>query len=160
FLRELGRTRQYPLGPALAAARTTTPQRTLAAGPPSVGDVRTFKVCSTATNCTPLVNVGAVAQSVGAHIAIYVDTLAPTPGLPQSDLDSLRDVFDTRLYTLDTLTFGHVSDIDGNSVVIVLMTNQVNKLVSTSDCNATGYVAGFFFPGDLDPGFSSQYNNG
>ena len=159
FLRELGRSRRYPVRSMASAAMSSQPRTSVPAAPPVVGDKRTFKVCSN-NNCSPTVNVGAVAKSVGQHIAIYVDTLAPTPGLPQSDLDSLRDVFDTRLYTLDTLTFGHVSDIDGNSVVIVLMTNQVNKLVSTSDCNATGYVAGFFFPGDLDPSFSSQYNNG
>lgn len=97
---------------------------------------------------------------MGVHIAIYVDTLAPAPGLPTSDLDSLRDVFDSRLYPLDTVTFGHVSDIDSNTVVVVLMSNQVNKLVSTSQCNSGGYVVGFFWPGDLAPGFSQNYNNG
>jgi len=71
-------------------------------------------------------------------------------------------VFDTRLYPLDTTTFGHVSDIDANTVVIVLMTNQVNKLVTAADCNKPGggYIAGFFFPGDLDPGFAASFNNG
>lgn len=160
FLRELGRSRRYPMfGPAPAAAAPASP-RAAAAGPPSVGAKRSFKVCSN-MSCTTLSNVGAVARSVGQHIAIYIDTLAPAPGLPQSDLDSLRDVFDTRLYTLDTVTFGHVSDIDTNSVVIVLMTNQVNKLVSKAACNAGGFIAGFFFPGDLAPGgISAQYNNG
>jgi len=97
---------------------------------------------------------------VGTHIAIYIDTLAPSPGLGASDLDSLKTVFDTRLYPLDTVTFGHVSDIDSNTVVIVLMSNQVNKLVTTAQCNSSGYIAGFFFPGDLTPGFSTNYNNG
>jgi len=101
-----------------------------------------------------------VARAVGAHIAIYIDTLAPAPGISASELDSLQTVFDTRLYALDTVTFGHVSDIDTNTVVIVLMTNQVNKLVTTAQCNSSGYVAGFFFPGDLAPGFSTTYNNG
>ena len=104
--------------------------------------------------------VGAKAQSVGMHIAIYVDTLAPSPGLSTSDLDSLKQLFDTRLYPLDTATFGNVSDIDANTVVIVLMTNVVNKLVSKARCLASGFIAGFFFAGDLDPTFSSQFNNG
>jgi len=69
-------------------------------------------------------------------------------------------VFDTRLYPLDTLTFGHVSDIDSNTVVIVLMTNTVNKLVSKARCTSSGYIAGFFFPADVAPGISTNYNNG
>ena len=160
FLRTLGRSRRYPaILSAAPVGASTVPRLSQAATPPTVGSQRTFKVCST-LDCSPLVNVGAVARAVGAHIAIYIDTLAPSPGLSSSDLDSLKNVFDTRLYPLDTVTFGHVSDIDSNTVVIVLMSNQVNKLVTTAKCNSDGYVAGFFFPGDLAPGFSTNYNNG
>jgi hypothetical protein len=159
-LREMGRTRRYPL---LAQAAPTTAARPSAAaapaGPPTLGSLRTFKVCGN-TNCSILNNVGARVQSVGTHIAIYQDTLAPAPGLSATDFDSLKRVFDTRLYPIDTAAFGSVSDIDNNTVVIVLMTGQVNKLVSRARCNTEGFVAGFFFPGDLDPGFATQYNNG
>jgi len=160
FLRALGRSRRYPIvhaSPPIGAA--TLPRLSQAAAPPTVGSKRTFKVCAD-MSCDSLANVGAVAQSVGAHIAIYIDTLAPSPGLSATDLDSLKNVFDTRLYPLDTVTFGHVSDIDSNTVVIVLMSNQVNKLVTKAECDSSGYVAGFFFPGDLAPGFSTTYNNG
>ncbi len=159
FLRELGSNRRYPLANRSAPITAAVPQPSPAAGPPTVGTARTFGVCAN-TSCSTLNNVGAVARAVGAHIAIYIDTLAPSPGLSAADLDSLKTVFDTRLYPLDTTTFGHVSDIDSNTVVIVLMTNQVNKLVTAADCNATGYIAGFFFPGDLDPQFSTTYNHG
>jgi hypothetical protein len=159
FLRELGHTQRYAVSPVRPGASVPTARASVAAGPPTVGSARSFKVCSN-MSCSTTATVGAAAKSVGLHIAIYVDTLAPSPGLPASDLDSLRDVFDQRLYPLDTVAFGHVSDIDTNTVVIVLMTNQVNKLVSTATCNASGYVAGFFFPGDLAPGFSQSYNNG
>src|SRR5712691_377920 len=159
FLRELGRSRRYPPADRSApVASTGVPQPSAAAGPPTVGSKRTFKVCANST-CLTTVNVRAVAQAVGAHIAIYIDSLAPSPGLSAADLDSLKTVFDTRLYTLDTVTFGHVSDIDSNTVVIVLMTNQVNKLTPKSQCTS-GYIAGFFFPGDLDPAFAASYNNG
>ena len=157
FLREMGRTRSYPhVGSAPAAS---APIASAAAGPPIVGSLRSFKVCSNFT-CSSFTQVGAKAQSVGMHIAIYVDTLAPSPGLSTSDLDSLKQLFDTRLYPLDTATFGNVSDIDANTVVIVLMTNVVNKLVSKARCLASGFIAGFFFAGDLDPTFASQFNNG
>jgi len=59
-------------------------------------------------------------------------------------------VFDSRLYPLDTATFGGVSDLDTNSVVIVLMTGVVNKLSVSAKCATSGYIAGFFFPPDLD----------
>ncbi len=162
FLREMGRTRSYPrLAPPApsGAPSASAPIPSAAAGPPTVGSLRSFKVCSNFT-CSVFTQVGAKAQSVGMHIAIYVDTLAPSPGLSTSDLDSLKQLFDTRLYPLDTATFGNVSDIDANTVVIVLMTNVVNKLVSKARCLASGFIAGFFFAGDLDPTFSSQFNNG
>jgi len=95
---------------------------------------------------------------VGTHIAVYVDTLAPSP-IDSATLNALKQVFDARLYPLDTATFGNVSDIDANSVVIVLMTGTVNHLISKTQC-AGGYIAGFFFSGDLDPAFASQFNNG
>jgi len=159
FLRELGSSRRYPLAgrsaPVAAAALPRSPS-----GPPTVGNARTFKVCANVSCRPPLTNVGAVARAVGAHIAIYIDTLAPAPGLSTTDLDSLKNVFDSRLYPLDTTTFGHVSDIDSNSVVIVLMSNQVNKLVTAAQCTSSGYIAGFFFPGDLAPGFSTTFNDG
>ena len=158
MLRQSARTARYSL-PARSVSAAGSVARAALAGPPTVGSMRTFKVCANMA-CSSFNNVGAVARSVGLHIAIYVDTLAPAPGLSTSDLDSLKTLFDTRLYTLDTLTFGHVSDIDSNTVVIVLMSNTVNKLVTAATCNTSGYVAGFFFPADLAPGISQNYNNG
>ncbi len=104
--------------------------------------------------------VGARVQSLGAHIAVYVDTLAPANGLTTMDLDSLRNVFDSRLYPLDTVAFGRESDVDANGVVIVLMTGVVNALVTKTQCNTSGFIAGFFFPADLDPTTRTQYNDG
>ena len=158
FLRQSARTARYTL-PARSTSAAGSVSQAALAGPPTVGSMRTFKVCSNVA-CSTFNNVGAVARSVGLHIAIYVDTLAPSPGLSASDLDSLKTLFDTRLYPLDTLTFGHVSDIDSNTVVIVLMTNTVNKLVTTSRCTSSGYIAGFFFSPDVTPGISQNYNNG
>jgi len=161
FLRELGRTRRYILDGRSVLVASGGARPSVTAGPPTVGSARTFKVCGN-SRCSTLVNVGAVARAVGAHIAIYIDTLAPSPGLNAGDLDSLKQTFDAVLYPLDTVTFGHVSDIDSNTVVIVLMSNQVNKLTPTAECNASGgaYIAGFFFPGDLAPGVAQNYNNG
>jgi len=122
---------------------------------------RTFQVCDT-INCSRFDRVGARVRAVASKVAIYVDTLAPAGGLDSTALDSIAKLFDQRLYAIDTAAFGRESDIDSNTVVLVLMTNTVNKLVTTSDCNKSGFVAGFFFGLDLDPAFrnDSRSNKG
>ena len=99
--------------------RSITPSAPTA-GPPVNGSLRQFTVCANAASCsvpTDFKTVGARVRAVGAHVAIYVDTLAPSPGLDSADIDTLRQVFDTLLYPLDTANFGGVSDLDTNGVV-------------------------------------------
>ena len=55
------------------------------------------------------------------------------------------------LYPADTSAFGRESDIDGNGIVMVLMTGKVNSLVA-SPCTG-GSIAGYFYGGDLLIGF-------
>jgi hypothetical protein len=136
--------------PALQAAPT---------GPPAVGSVRSFSVCAK-LDCSTLQLVTGRAIVVRTHIAIYVDTQAPTGGLDSAALDSLGTLFDTRLYPIDTAAFGGVSDIDANGVVVVLMTGVVNALVTKAQCHSGGFIAGFFFGGDLDPRYAPQYSDG
>lgn len=125
-------------------------------GPPdTLGNVRQFSVCGD-LNCSTFPKVTATAKSVSGHLAIYVDNAAPAGGLTQSDLDSLASLFNARLYAVDTTAFGRESDIDGNGVVIVLMTNVVNKLVTRASCHQSGFIAGFFFGADIDPQFSGD----
>jgi hypothetical protein len=156
FLRGVGRTQPVPsrTAPAAQLAAGAAP----AATPPTVGSVRQFAVCSN-LQCTKFAMVGAKAQAVGAHVAIYVDTLAPPNGLDSADIDTLRQTFDARLYPLATSTFGGVSDLDGNGVVIALMTPVVNALVTTAQCDTAGYIAGFFFPPDLNLGLPTTQSN-
>src|SRR5439155_1360766 len=103
----------------------------------------------------------ASAKVVRGHMALYVDNLAPANGLNQADLDTLTDLFNSRIYPLDTAAFGNVSDIDNNTVVIVLMTNVVNQLTPKNVCGG-GYIAGFFLGADLDPRFArdNRVNHG
>src|SRR5207245_1267068 len=82
-------------------------------------------------------------------------------GLDPAPIDALRQVFDTVLYQLDSATFGAVTDIDTNGVVIALMTPVVNALVTKATCTSSGFIAGFFFPPDLDLSEpTSQSNHG
>jgi hypothetical protein len=136
---------------ALGAARAPAGP----AGPPAYGSTRQFKVCAR-LDCSRFDNVTATVRALKTKVAIYVDNLAPAGGLDSTALDSLAIVFQTRLYPTDTAAFGRESDIDTNSVVLVLMTNTVNKLVTKQACQATGFVAGFFFGGDLTPSFANS----
>ena len=120
---------------------------TAAAVPPALGDKRTFQVCATSA-CTTFVPSTATASSVGQRVVIFVDDAAPAGGYTTAQLDDVRDLFDQFLYPIDTTAFGRESDIDGNGVVVVLLTQHVNAL--SPDCNNTGRVIlGYFFGADL-----------
>lgn len=158
FLRQ--QERSHYAGVALAAqTAAAAPAPAQLAGPPTVGSTRTFKVCSNLT-CSSLATVTATAKTVNGKMAIYVDNNAPANGLTQGALDTLGALFDTTLYAVDTAAYGRESDIDTNTVVIVLMTNVVNKLVTKTQCQTQGFVAGFFFGADIDPQFAAQFNKG
>jgi hypothetical protein len=117
--------------------------------------LRTFQVCAE-VDCSRFDRVGARVKGLSNKVAIFVDTLAPAGGLDSVALDSIARLFDQRLYAIDTLAFGPESDINADSVVMVLMTNTVNKLVTASECTQSGFVAGFFFGVDIDPRFSND----
>src|SRR4029077_4923471 len=94
LLRGLERGRHRP-PPALAPLPTSPGVPRVA--PPALGSLRTFAVCAD-LNCVTFDTVTARAQSVGAHVVIYVDTLAPADGLDAADIDTLQQVFDTHVY--------------------------------------------------------------
>lgn len=131
------------------------PRRSAAGSPPGMGSLRIFQVCAK-TDCSKFDRVGARVRALSNKVAIYVDTLAPAGGLDSLALDSIARLFDQKLYAIDTAAFGRESDIDSNTVVMVLMTNTVNKLVTAASCASTGFVAGFFFGADLDPAFQND----
>src|SRR5438876_245448 len=161
-----------PAGPdPLASCGDRATQITLAVGqyvsvdPASDSGCVTFPANAAADSAEYLVVPQSVAGASGRTATFQLRGGAvgatPTPGLDSADLDTLKQVFDSRLYPLDTTAFGGVSDIDANTVVIVLMTGVVNKLVPrSSQCASASFVAGFFFPGDLDPAFASRFNQG
>ena len=144
--------------PPRSLLRAAPPQRT---GPPAVGSMRTFKVCSNLT-CSTTADVTGTVQWVGAHAAIYTDTTNPTQAgytFTPTSIAQMGAVFDTVLHPIDVARFGPESDIDGNTVVLVLLTKQVNGLTPKPTCTSA-YVTGYFFGGDIQPGFATQYNNG
>jgi hypothetical protein len=150
FLRMGDERRSWGFMPERGAAPQVSP-----AVPPAPNSLRTFMVCAK-VDCSRFDRVDARVSALRNKVAIYVDTAAPKPGLDSTALDSIAKVFDQRLYGVDTAAFGVESDIDNNQVVLVLMTNVVNKLVTNSECVQSGFVAGFFFGADLDPAFQSD----
>lgn len=128
------------------------------ATPPTVGDIRNFKVCSTLTCAPPMVDVSGIAKAVGQKVAVYVDATAQS-SVSQADLDSLVTVFDQRIFALDEAAFGEASDRDQNGVVMVLMTPQINRLVTAQQCVTSGFVAGYFFGNDLAPSRDLDVNS-
>jgi hypothetical protein len=161
FLRLGDQRRSWGFAPESGPLKSPAIAGAAASGPPAMNSLRTFMVCAK-TDCSSFNRVGARVRALKTKIAIYVDTLAPSGGLDSTSLDSIANLFDTQLYAVDTAAFGRESDIDSNSVVMVLMTNTVNKLVTKTECNTTGFVAGFFFGADIDPAFrnDSRSNHG
>jgi hypothetical protein len=124
-----------------------------AAAPPPVGEVRTFRTCGN-LQCTSFNSVTATARYVGTTVAVYLDNNAPSNDpLTDADLAELGSAFDRFHYPIDTTAFGRESDIDGNGVVIILMTKAVNDL--TPDCD-DGRIVGYFYGGDLLTGANSN----
>jgi hypothetical protein len=141
-------------------ARGAAPAPRAAAGPPALGSQRVFKVCADLT-CGTLVPVSATARFVGAHAAIFVDDSAPGPGFTSTDLLQMGQQFDGDLYPVDHDAFGAESDIDGNGVVLILLTRKVNGLVSSAECRSAGsFVTGFFLGADIAPATRARYNGG
>jgi hypothetical protein len=119
---------------------------------PAMGEKRTFNVLAngTATGNKPsdYVQVTGTVGYTGTHTAIYLDDAAPSPTYSPSDLQAIGSMFDDHLYPIDTTAFGRESDIDGNGLVLILLTDRVTKLVS---CSGGSVVVGFFLPFDLSP---------
>ncbi len=159
FLREVGEGTVQPARPPASFLAPRFNTSGAAGAPPSVGSLRTFTVCATLT-CSSFTSVTARARAVGTNVAIYVDTLAPSPGFSTADVDTLLQTFGQQLYPADTNAFGGPTDIDQNGVVIALFTGVVNALVTKAQCTSSGFIVGYFFPADLAPGISQSYNHG
>jgi hypothetical protein len=121
--------------------------------PPVLNEKRTFNVLrsadSSGTSPGDYVQVTGTAKYIGRHVAIFVDDAAPSPGFSQSDIDHTGATFDDHLYPIDSTAFGRESDINGDGLVLVLLTDEVTRLAG---CSGGQVVIGYFFPVDLIPG--------
>ncbi len=132
-----------------------------AAAAPAAGSVRSFHVRSSLSTASPAwKSVAARLQYAGANVLLYIDTLAPTPGLSTAQVQQFGAYFDQTLYAIDTTAFGQPSDIDQNGRVIMLMSPVVNADTPRQSCLTLGYVLGFFDPVDFDGASDPNSNHG
>jgi hypothetical protein len=148
WLRALGQdlARSRP-GPGLRARTAPSAQ----AAPPSFGEERTFNVLRSAdvsgTQPEDYVQVESTARYVGTHTAIFLDNAAPVEGgYTQEDLDAIGSLFDDYLHPIDVNAFGSETDVNGDGLVLVLLTDRVTQLVG---CDQNQIVVGLFFAVDL-----------
>jgi hypothetical protein len=153
----------------LAAARRTAsdiaragPPRAQTPGPVTARDtinqLRTFHVLADSVGSSFGTSVARL-EFAGTNVYVYVDTAAPSNGFTPTQLANFGQYADNLLYNLDLNTFGAPTDVDHNGHVIMLLTQIVNGITPASECETEGYVAGFFYSGDLAPGGRAS-NNG
>ena len=140
-------------GPGAArAAVGSVSARARLAGVPSEGDTVEFIMpvgedLSLSCDSTEKV-LQAEIRSVGEHFVIARD-LQGTDAFAEVDYLEIQAVLDDYIHPVDTEYFGETADIDENDRVIVLITEELNKL---TDLTELLIFLGFFLPTDLaDP---------
>jgi hypothetical protein len=119
--------------------------------PPVLGETRTFNVLRSAevpgTKPDDYVQVTSTARYVGTHAAIFLDNASPAQGgYTQADLDAIGALFDDHLHPIDVNAFGTETDVNGDGLVLVLLTDRVTRLAG---CDSGAVVVGLFFAVDL-----------
>jgi hypothetical protein len=133
-----------------SARQSISSSPALSVQPPALGTLNDFHVLASLDTVTPTTKrVTARLEYAGQNVLVYVDTLAPPNGFTSSQLTGFGQLFDQTLFVLDLDAFGTPSDIDQNARVIMLLSPVVNGLVSASQCDSQGYIAGFFDGFDL-----------
>ena len=149
--RELGVRRAMPArglpDPGLqASSRAAAPS---AARVPVVGEEREFLFAvqpDVTVSCTDTAAViTAEAKAVGERFVIYRDMQA-VPWFKAADYAEMLAALEGVIYPVSSAYFGQPADIDGNERVVVLVTEEANKL---SPAQGLTFIAGFFVPTDI-----------
>jgi hypothetical protein len=116
---------------------------------PSVGERRDFLFSvqpDLTVSCEDTAAViNASVKAVGEHFVIYRD-LQENSGFSAADYAEMLAVLEDVVYRVNTSYFGEPADIDGNDRIVVLVTEETNKLSGSSGLT---FIAGFFVPSDL-----------
>lgn len=106
-----------------------------------VPDINGSNLCTTGYR-----EVRAVVRRLGTRVTIAQDVTAPANGFTAADFTAIAGEFDALIYPTDTLYFGKESDRNEDGRVTILYTPEVNRATPQG---AAGFVAGFFWGGDL-----------
>lgn len=129
---------EQPGGMASVAAAVAAEGDTLKLNVP---DLNSSNLCTTGYK-----EIRGVIRKLGQHVTVVEDVAAPSGGFSASDFTALAAEFDNLIYPADTLYFGHETDRNQDGRVTVLYTPEVNRATPNG---AAGFVAGFFWGGDL-----------
>ena len=91
----------------------------------------------------------------GQNVYIYEDT-GVFNSFTDSEYTALGKQFDEVLFPIDTAAFGSPSDQDSNGHIILLLSQQINKLTTAADCQSKGFIAGYFYGYDLTTGTNAN----
>jgi hypothetical protein len=145
-LRKLERDIPLSLFDRRGGQKATTTQRVFSA-PDSIHN---YNVLTSTSGGTFVTTQGRL-RYAGQRVYIYEDTGAFN-SFSDSAYAKLGKLVDEVLYPIDTAAFGSPSDQDGNGHIIVLLSQQINKLTPAADCASKGFVAGYFYGYDLSTG--------
>jgi hypothetical protein len=147
-IRALGQDLARNRPPPQKSSRVTP---SVKAAPPVLGEERTFNVLRSVevsgTEPDDYVQVAATARYVGTHAAIFLDDAAPVEGgYTEEDIEAIGSLFDDHLHPIDVNAFGDETDVNGDGVILVLLTDRVTRLAG---CTGGSVVVGLFFAVDL-----------
>ena len=150
-MREQGATLFRKVRPALRNAALEGPRASLSvdAAIAAEGDTITLRVpdINASNLCTTgYKEIRAAVKKTTAHATIALDVASPTPGFSANDFNEIGAEFESLIYPTDTLYFGRESDRNSDGRVTILYTPEVNRATPSG---SAGFVAGFFWPGDL-----------
>ena len=116
-----------------------------------VGDVVPLRIANfTGDPCAQFASIDAVVRTIGTKGVWLEDVTNPIGGYGLAEFQQLSDLFDATIYATDVDYFGVPTDVDRNSRIAVVITNQVNRI---------GSLLGFVFSGDLFDRVSCSSSN-
>jgi hypothetical protein len=96
--------------------------------------------------CMTYKDIRAAVRKTTAHATIVQDVAAPTGGFTNTDFNDIGNEFELLIYPSTRLYFGNETDRNTDGRVTILYTPEVNRATAAG---SAGFVAGFFWPGDL-----------
>jgi len=150
------------LGFSAAGAGAARPSLELSAadevqGTPRVGDILPIRVPDFSGRVHPCDAYSTRPSRVVAvtqRAIVVADQANPAGGFTDAEYRAIGETFDTLVYPINVEYFGTPADVDANEGrSILFFSKAVNDLTPPG---SGGYIAGFFWPGDLFPANRSQ----